>query len=76
MLPADGTLLIAEPMAEESGQNRVADVYFAFYLLAMGRGRARTPGELFALLRTAGFGRMRRLRTRTPFLLSAIVAQP
>jgi demethylspheroidene O-methyltransferase len=75
-LPANGTLLIAEPMAGDSGRNRMSDVYFAFYLLAMGRGRARTVRELFDLLRAAGFSRMRRLRTRTPFLLSAIVAQP
>ncbi len=75
-LPADGTLLIAEPMASDAGRNRMSDVYFAFYLLAMGRGRARTPRELFGLLRTAGFRRMRGLRTRNPFLLRAIAAQP
>jgi demethylspheroidene O-methyltransferase len=75
-LPANGALLIAEPMSDASHRNRMADVYFAFYLLAMGRGRARTPRELFSLLRAAGFRRMRRLRTRTPFLLSAIIAQP
>jgi demethylspheroidene O-methyltransferase len=75
-LPANGTLLIAEPMAGDTGRNRMSDVYFAFYLLAMGRGRARTPDALFGLLRAAGFSRMRRLRTRSPFLLRAIVAQP
>jgi demethylspheroidene O-methyltransferase len=75
-LPADGTLLIAEPMAGDSGRNRMSDVYFAFYLLAMGRGRARSARELFGLLRAAGFSRMRRLRTRNPFLLRAILAQP
>ena len=75
-LPPNGTLLIAEPMAGENGRNRMSDVYFAFYLLAMGRGRARTPRALFDLLRTAGFSRMRRLKTRTPFLLRAIAARP
>jgi demethylspheroidene O-methyltransferase len=75
-LPDDGALLIAEPMSGGSSRDRIADVYFAFYLLAMGRGRARTPQELYTLLRTAGFSRMRRLRTRTPFLLQAILAQP
>ena len=75
-LPANGALLIAEPMSGEAGPDRISDVYFAFYLLAMGRGRARTPSELFDLLRAAGFSRMRRLRTRTPFLLRAILAQP
>ncbi len=75
-LPADGALLIAEPMSGGAVPDRISDVYFAFYLLAMGRGRARTPRELFELLRAAGFSRMRRLRTRTPFLLRAILAQP
>jgi demethylspheroidene O-methyltransferase len=75
-LPEEGALLIAEPMSGGSGPDRISDVYFAFYLLAMGRGRARTPQRLFALLREAGFTRMRRLRTRTPFLLRAILAQP
>ncbi len=76
VLPSGGALLIAEPMADEAGRSRMGDVYFAFYLLAMGRGRARTPSEIFVLLRQAGFSRMRRITTRTPFLLRAIVAQP
>jgi demethylspheroidene O-methyltransferase len=74
-LAPGGTLLIAEPMASDGGHNRMGDVYFAFYLFAMGRGRARTPGQIAALLRDAGFSRTRTLRTRNPFLLRAIVAQ-
>jgi demethylspheroidene O-methyltransferase len=74
--PPDGALLIAEPMSAAPKTDRVSDVYFAFYLLAMGRGWARTPDEITALLRTAGFRRVRALRTRTPFLLRAIVARP
>jgi demethylspheroidene O-methyltransferase len=75
-LPDDGALLIGEPMSSKGAPDRVGDVYFAFYLLAMGRGRARTPGELIARLHAAGFRRARILPTRTPFLLSAILAQP
>lgn len=75
-LPTDGALLIAEPMSGEGRRARVADVYFAFYLLAMGRGRARTPAQIAAMLRTAGFTRIRQLPTRTPFLLRAILARP
>jgi demethylspheroidene O-methyltransferase len=74
-LPADGALLVAEPMSGPPA-DRVADVYFAFYLLAMGRGRARTPSEIMRLLKVAGFRRARRLRTRSPTLLRAILAQP
>lgn len=75
-LPPKGVLLIAEPMGAPQGADRVADVYFAFYLLAMGRGRARTPQDLAARLRGAGFNRVRSLRTRTPSLLRAIAASP
>ncbi len=71
-----GALLIAEPMSGAPRPDRIGDVYFAFYLLAMGRGRARTPAALTAHLRAAGFQRIRELRTRTPFLLRAILAQP
>ena len=75
-LPPDGALLIGEPMSGGARPERVGDVYFAFYLLAMGRGRARSPEELTALLKAAGFSRVRRLRTRTPALLRALVARP
>lgn len=75
-LPDDGVLLIGEPMAGDARGERVGDVYFAFYLLAMGRGRARSAEELTVLLKAAGFSRVRRLRTRTPALLRALVARP
>jgi demethylspheroidene O-methyltransferase len=75
-LPADGALLVAEPMSSAPRGDRISDVYFAFYLLAMGRGRARTPVEIMALMREAGFRRTRLLKTRTPFLLRAILARP
>jgi demethylspheroidene O-methyltransferase len=75
-LPADGALLVAEPMSAAPRPDRMADVYFAFYLLAMGRGRARTPSHIMGLMREAGFGRVRELRTRSPYLLRAILARP
>jgi demethylspheroidene O-methyltransferase len=75
-LAPGGVLLVAEPMSGSPRRERVGDAYFAFYLLAMGRGRARTPAQIQAMMRTAGFGRTRLLRTRTPMLLRAIVAEP
>ena len=48
-LPPDGVLLIAEPMAETRGAEKVGDAYFGFYLLAMGRGRPRAIGEIAQL---------------------------
>lgn len=75
-LPPGGTLLIAEPMAGTPGAEPVGDAYFGFYLLAMGRGRPRTPGEIERLLRRAGFTSVRLLATRTPLLGRLIVARP
>ncbi len=54
-LPVGGTLLLAEPMAQEPGQKPEGDAYFHFYLLAMGSGRLRTAAELTALMQGAGF---------------------
>ncbi len=74
-LPHGGTLLLAEPMAGMAGVESVADAYFGFYLLAMGRGRPRDAAALFKLVEMAGFGRPRRVATRTPMLTALIVAQ-
>ena len=74
-LPPDGTLLLAEPMAGVAGAEPIGDAYFGFYLLAMGRGRARTPAELETLLRTAGFGRVERVPTRQPLQTGLLVAR-
>ena len=73
-LPDGGTLLLAEPMAGTSGAEAMADAYFGFYLLAMGRGRARRVEELDALLRKAGFAAIKPLSTATPLLVSVIAA--
>jgi len=74
-LPPGGTLLLAEPMAGTPGAEPIGDAYFGFYLMAMGRGRARTQAELSALLNAAGFGSVRRAPTHTPLLVSVLVAQ-
>jgi demethylspheroidene O-methyltransferase len=73
-LPADGTLLLAEPMRSDGGDDPMADAYFGFYLMAMGRGRARSFDEFRGLLVTAGFTRVERLRSRAPLLTSLITA--
>ncbi len=74
-LPPGGTLLIAEPMAGTPGAEPIGDAYFGFYLLAMGRGRARRPDELKRLLEVAGFTGIRELSTRRPLLAGAMVAK-
>jgi len=75
-LPAGGALLVAEPMSAAPKPDRIADAYFGFYLLAMGRGRARTPARIMDMMREAGFRRARQLKTRTPSLLRVILARP
>jgi len=74
-LPLGGTLLIAEPMAETAGAEGIGDAYFGFYLLAMGRGRARSAESLESLLRQTGFSPVRRLKTPRPLLTSALLAR-
>jgi demethylspheroidene O-methyltransferase len=70
-----GVLLIAEPMPLGSASDRVADAYFGFYLLAMGKGRARTPAEISDLLKTSGFHSSRALPTSRPLMSHVIIAQ-
>lgn len=74
-LPPGGTLLLAEPMAATAGAEAMGDAYFGWYLLAMGRGRARSAAELERLLRAAGFGRIRRCSTRLPLQTGLLVAR-
>lgn len=73
-LPPKGVLLLAEPMVGTRGAEPVGDAYFGFYLLAMGRGRARSPNELRKMLLTAGFSSARIMRTRQPLQSRLIVA--
>jgi len=73
-LPPGGVLLLAEPMSSMPGAEAMADAYFGFYLLAMGRGRARKVDELKDLLCRAGFDETRSLPTLTPLLTSVIRA--
>lgn len=74
-LPPAGTLLLAEPMRSDAGDDPMADAYFGFYLLAMGRGRARSFDEFRALLTQAGFSQVTRLKSRAPLLTSLITAR-
>lgn len=73
-LAPGGTLMIAEPMSGTAGAEPIGDAYFGFYLLAMGRGRSRTPEAIEALLAQAGFGRFRRVATRLPVMARIILA--
>jgi demethylspheroidene O-methyltransferase len=73
-LPAGGTLLLAEQMADTPGAQPMGDAYFGFYLLAMGRGRPRSAARLTAMLLAAGFQSVRPVRTRMPLQVQVLVA--
>lgn len=74
-LPDNGTLLLAEPMADTPGAEPIGAAYFGFYLLAMGQGRPRSAAELETLLQRAGFGACRLLATHTPMLVRVVEAK-
>jgi demethylspheroidene O-methyltransferase len=70
-----GIVVIAEPMAATPGAEPIGDAYFGFYLLAMGRGRARTPARLANLLIEAGFEAPRLIPTRIPLQTRLMIAR-
>jgi len=73
-LATGGTLLVAEPMSGSAGVETVTDAYFAFYLLAMGRGRPRDFVALSNLLHKAGFKEVRAVATHMPMLTQLVLA--
>lgn len=74
-LPAGGTLLVAEPMAETPGAEAIGDAYFGFYLLAMGSGRPRRRAEMTNLLQQAGFTSIHYPASLRPILSSVIIGR-
>ena len=73
-LSPGGTLLVAEPLADTAGAERVGGAYFGFYLLAMGQGRARSAAELSRMLAEAGFVGIESRPTALPIVTGVIVA--
>ena len=74
-LPPEGVLLLAEPMSGTPGAEPVGDAYFGFYLLAMGRGKPRTPQDLQQMLLSVGFANAQLLRTHQPLQSRLIAAR-
>ena len=67
-------LLIAEPMARIPGAEAMGEAFFGLYLWAMGSGRARSPAEIVAMCRAAGFAAARPVATAQPVNASIIIA--
>lgn len=74
ILPDQGTILIAEPLAETPGAARVGDAYFNLYFLAMGKGEPRSAKRLQTLLIEAGFSTVKLHRTHLPLVCSVMTA--
>ena len=67
-------LLIAEPMARIPGAEAMGEAFFGLYLWAMGSGRPRSPAEIIAMARAAGFTAARFVATAQPINASVIIA--
>ncbi|MDH4478365.1 MAG: methyltransferase [Rhodoferax sp.] len=74
-LPVGGTLLLAEPMAQEVGDAPLGDAYFHFYLLAMGAGRLRSAAELMAMMAEAGFSHVEVVPNAMPLQTQILVGR-
>ena len=70
-----GVVLVAEPMAGSDDSAAIADAYFGFYLLAMGRGRPRTPAEIGRLMSAAGLSAIREVPTALPVAASIVLGE-
>jgi demethylspheroidene O-methyltransferase len=75
-LPEHGTLLVCEPMSGTPGAEAIGDAYYGLYLLAMGKGRSRTPARIESLLHDAGFSSVDLLPTRLPLQTRVLRAHP
>lgn len=73
-LPPGGRLIVSEPMTGGDHPERAGDAYFALYCMAMRTGRARSAGEIAALLAAAGFGQIATPRPARPFVTSVITS--
>ncbi|WP_392387222.1 methyltransferase [Jannaschia aquimarina] len=74
-LPPGGRVVVSEPMTGGVSPNRSGNAYFAFYTLAMGTGRARSPDEIAKLLKAAGFEAVRDHGTSRPFVTHVLSAR-
>ena len=71
-LPADGRILISEPMTGGDSPQRAGDAYFALYCMAMRTGKARSQSQIAALLAQAGFTEIKTPQARRPFITSIV----
>lgn len=73
-LPQGGRLLVSEPMSGGAAPEIAGDVYFSFYCLAMQTGTVRSADRIGALCKGAGFESIKEIRSRRPFVTTALTA--
>lgn len=71
-LPPGGRLIISEPMSGGTRPDRITDVYFAFYTMAMGTGRTRSAARIAEMCVQARFEGIATPRARRPFVTSVV----
>ena len=74
-LPPGGRLIVSEPMSGGAAPDRITDVYFALYTLAMRTGRTRSSAEIAALLGRSGFVDARERPGYRSFVTSVVEAR-
>ncbi|MEL6287699.1 MAG: methyltransferase [Pseudomonadota bacterium] len=74
-LPRGGTIVVAEHMSDARGAEPAGDAYFGLYLLAMGRGRPRTPKQICSLLNRAGFTAVRTIGSARPVFAQVVLGR-
>ena len=75
ILPEGGRLLVSEPMSGGTKPEVSGDVYFSFYCLAMQTGTVRSAARIAELCKKTGFSKIRPLRSRRPFVTTALTAE-
>ena len=71
-LPPGGQLIVSEPMSGGDTPERAGDVYFAFYTMAMGTGRARSAARIAEMCRAAGFEGVNAPKSIRPFITASL----
>ncbi|MFC3614255.1 methyltransferase [Lutimaribacter marinistellae] len=74
-LPPGGRLIVSEPMSGGRSPDRVTDVFFAFYTMAMQTGRTRSAEEISTLCRNAGFIDVKAPRAPRPYITGVLTAR-
>jgi demethylspheroidene O-methyltransferase len=74
-LPPGGQVIVSEPMSGGDRPDRITDVYFAIYTMAMQTGRTRSGAGIGGLLKEAGFTSICIKTGFRPFITSVVTAR-